>query len=101
MFEKALIGDRRYWGWLSVLALMIMMAIPFFMRQFREGLGITGLSRDVTWGFYIAQFTFLVGVAAMGIAVLLSARAAVRERIEARERDRYAAEWKCAPPTRT
>ncbi len=32
------------------------------------GLGITGLSRDVSWGLYIGQFTFLVGVAAVGTA---------------------------------
>jgi molybdopterin-containing oxidoreductase family membrane subunit len=29
------------------------------------------MSRDVTWGFYIAQFTFLVGVAAGGVMVVL------------------------------
>jgi len=34
-------------------------------------LGITGMSRDVSWGFYIAQFTFLVGVAAGGVMVVL------------------------------
>jgi molybdopterin-containing oxidoreductase family membrane subunit len=39
--------------------------------QFREGLTITGLSRDVVWGFYIAQFTFLVGVAASAVMVVL------------------------------
>ncbi|MCK7466760.1 MAG: polysulfide reductase NrfD [Desulfosudis oleivorans] len=41
------------------------------MRQFNEGLGITGMSRDVSWGFYIAQFTFLVGVAASAVMVVL------------------------------
>jgi molybdopterin-containing oxidoreductase family membrane subunit len=35
------------------------------------GLSITGLSRDVTWGLYIAQFTFLVGVAASAVMVVL------------------------------
>ncbi|OPZ15733.1 MAG: Polysulfide reductase, NrfD [candidate division BRC1 bacterium ADurb.BinA364] len=29
------------------------------------------MSRDVTWGFYIAQFTFLVGVAASAVMVVL------------------------------
>ena len=35
------------------------------------GLTITGMSRDVTWGFYIAQFTFLVGIAASAVMVVL------------------------------
>jgi molybdopterin-containing oxidoreductase family membrane subunit len=42
-----------------------------YLWQLREGLAITGLSRDVSWGFYIAQFTFLVGVAASAVMVVL------------------------------
>ena len=71
MLEKALTGDRKYWGW--VVGLMAVMAAGAFcyLRQLDYGLGITGLSRDVTWGFYIAQFTFLVGVAASAVMVVL------------------------------
>jgi molybdopterin-containing oxidoreductase family membrane subunit len=71
MLEKALSGDRRYWGWLAVLMAAIAVGGYFYLRQLSEGLGITGLSRDVTWGFYIAQFTFLVGVAASAVMVVL------------------------------
>jgi Ni/Fe-hydrogenase subunit HybB-like protein len=39
--------------------------------QARDGLSITGLSRDGLWGLYIAQFTFLVGIAASAVTVLL------------------------------
>jgi hypothetical protein len=39
--------------------------------QLKFGLGITGMSRDVSWGFYIANFTYLVGVAAGGVMVVL------------------------------
>jgi len=42
-----------------------------WLWQFRVGLGITGMSRDVSWGFYIGQFTYLVGVAAAGVMVVL------------------------------
>jgi len=34
-------------------------------------LGITGMSRNVTWALYIAQLTFLVGVAASAVMVVL------------------------------
>lgn len=71
MLEKALIGNRGYWGWLAFLAGVIAVGAFFYLRQFSVGLGITGLSRDVTWGFYIAQFTFLVGVAASAVMVVL------------------------------
>jgi Ni/Fe-hydrogenase subunit HybB-like protein len=42
-----------------------------YLWQLEEGLGITGMSRDVTWGLYIAQFTFFVGVAASAVMVVL------------------------------
>ena len=42
-----------------------------YLMQLKFGLGITGMSRDVSWGFYIANFTYLVGVAAGGVMVVL------------------------------
>ncbi len=42
-----------------------------YLDQFMNGLMITGMSRDVSWGFYIANFTFLVGVAAGGVMVVI------------------------------
>ncbi len=43
----------------------------FYLDQFNHGLMVTGQSRDVSWGFYTAQMTFLVGVAAGGIMLVL------------------------------
>ena len=71
MLEKALIGSRRYWGWLFFLLGIIGVGFACYLWQFFVGLGITGLSRDVSWGFYIAQFTFLVGVAASAVMLVL------------------------------
>ncbi|MFC1475950.1 sulfate reduction electron transfer complex DsrMKJOP subunit DsrP [Candidatus Zixiibacteriota bacterium] len=71
MLENALRGDRRYWSWIFFLLGIMFVAFLFYLRQSSYGLGITGLGRDVTWGFYIAQFTFLVGVAASGVMVVL------------------------------
>jgi Ni/Fe-hydrogenase subunit HybB-like protein len=71
MLEKALTGNRNYWGWVGLLAGLILLGFIAYMRQFATGLGITGMSRNVTWGLYIAQFTFLVGVAASAVMVVL------------------------------
>jgi Ni/Fe-hydrogenase subunit HybB-like protein len=71
MIERALRGDRRYWGWLVALLALITVGSLFYLRQLSVGLTITGLSRNVTWGFYIAQFTFMVGVAASAVMVVL------------------------------
>ena len=71
MFEKAIVGSRRYWTWLFCLLCVIAAGFFFYMRQLDVGLGITGMSRDVSWGLYIAQFTFFVGVAASAVMVVL------------------------------
>ncbi len=71
MLEKALSGSRAYWSWIFALLVIIGGGVACWFWQFNEGLTITGLSRDVVWGLYIAQFTFLVGVAASAVMVVL------------------------------
>jgi len=71
MLEKALSGGKQYWAWIAFLFVVIGVGTLCYLRQYSEGLAITGLSRDVSWGFYIAQFTFLVGVAASAVMVVL------------------------------
>ena len=71
MLEYALTGQKKYWTWLLALAVVIATGFVFYLRQNQTGLTITGMSRDVTWGFYIAQFTFLVGIAASAVMVVL------------------------------
>ena len=71
MLEKALTGSKKYYGLIAVLLAVIGVGFACYLWQFQFGLGITGMSRDVSWGFYIAQFTFLVGVAASAVMVVL------------------------------
>ncbi len=71
MLEKALKGSKSYWTLIVALLIIVSIGFATYMDQFINGLGITGMSRDVTWGFYIAQFTFLVGVAAGGVMLVL------------------------------
>ena len=47
------------------------MGFVCYCWQLSYGLGITGMSRDVSWGIYIAQFTFFVGIAASAVMVVL------------------------------
>jgi Ni/Fe-hydrogenase subunit HybB-like protein len=70
MLDLAVKGSKRYWGWLAILGAIVAFGAYFYMKQLSFGLGLTGMSRDVSWGFYIAQFTFLVGVAAGGVMVV-------------------------------
>ncbi len=71
MIEKTLKGKPAYWIWLAFLGSLMAVGAACYVRQYNFGLGMTGMSRDVSWGLYIAQFTFLVGVAAGGVMLVL------------------------------
>ncbi|QLA17758.1 sulfate reduction electron transfer complex DsrMKJOP subunit DsrP [Desulfolutivibrio sulfoxidireducens] len=71
MLEKALKGSPRYWGLIVGLLCVIGLGAGFWMYQLTKGLVITDLSRDVSWGFYIAQLTYFVGVAASAVMLVL------------------------------
>lgn len=71
MLEKAFTGSKGYFLWVAILLILIGMGFQFYLRQLAYGLGITGMSRDVSWGLYIGQFTYLVGVAASAVMLVL------------------------------
>lgn len=71
MLEKAFRGSKRYYLWLAVLAVFIIIGVIAYLRQTAYGPGLTGVSRDVPWGLCISQLTFVVGVAASGVMVII------------------------------
>jgi molybdopterin-containing oxidoreductase family membrane subunit len=71
MLERAIKGTHGYWGWLIFLLALMGLGLGCYLYQFFEGLKITGMSRDVSWGLYIGQLTYFVGVAASGVMVVL------------------------------
>jgi len=71
MLEIAFKGSKKYWLWIVLLLAVMGAGGLAYLDQFINGLQITGMSRDVSWGFYIANFTFLVGVAAGGVMVVI------------------------------
>ncbi len=71
MIERALIGNKKYWSWVILLLVLIGAGVYGYAQHLTEGLVVTGMSRDVSWGVYIAQLTFLVGVAASAVMLVL------------------------------
>jgi len=71
--ESATNGGRRYHVWMGTLTLIILFGTYAYSVQFRYGLGVTGLSDHVSWGLYISNFTFLVGMAAAAMMLVLPA----------------------------
>jgi len=66
-------GSWRYWTWIVVLLAMIGFGGWHYVQQLTHGLVVTNMTNQVSWGFYIANFTFLVGVAAAAVMLVIPA----------------------------
>ena len=66
-------GGLAYWLWLAFLSFLIVLGAQAYYRQLAEGLIVTNLRDQVSWGFYIGNFTFLVGVAAAAVVLVIPA----------------------------
>ena len=66
-------GNRMYWTWLAFLGVLIVSGALAYARQVQTGLGLTAMRDQVSWGFYIGNFTFLVGVAAAAVILVIPA----------------------------
>lgn len=66
-------GSRYYYAWIGFLLLLIAIGGGAYLRQLNDGLIVTQMRDQVSWGFYIGNFTFLVGVAAAAIMLVIPA----------------------------
>ena len=66
-------GNPAYWAWLTLLGALIVSGALAYARQASTGLVLTAMRDQVSWGFYIGNFTFLVGVAAAAVVLVIPA----------------------------
>lgn len=71
--REMLRGPREYWAWLLFLSVVVVFGGWQYSVQFSNGLVVTGMSDQVSWGFYIANFAFLVGIAAAAVLLVIPA----------------------------
>ena len=66
-------GGKLYWAWLGFLVVLILSGLVAYANQFDQGLIATNMRDQISWGFYIGNFTFLVGVAAAAVMLVIPA----------------------------
>ncbi|MBI2370135.1 MAG: polysulfide reductase NrfD [Deltaproteobacteria bacterium] len=71
-----------YYGTVAGLLALIVLGGYTYIRQWIEGLAITGMNVPVSWGLYIVNFVFFVGLSAGGILVAALAHAVGVERLK-------------------
>jgi molybdopterin-containing oxidoreductase family membrane subunit len=70
-FRLSFVGDWRYYLWMFLLTAVALVGLNAYARQLVHGLATTGMTDQVSWGFYIANFTFLVGMAAAAVMLVI------------------------------
>ena len=66
-------GRKSYHIWMALLTFLMLIGMYCYSLQLEFGLSVTGMNDRVSWGLYISNFTFLVGVAAAAVMLVLPA----------------------------
>ena len=64
-------GSKLYYAWCFFLLAIIIMGFFFYLKQHEVGLIATNMNDQVSWGLYIANFTYLVGAAAAAVLLVV------------------------------
>ena len=71
IYKTLTTGSITYKIWLGFLLILAAVGIGLYYLQARDGLIVTNMRDQVSWGWYIANFTFLVGVAAAAVVLVI------------------------------
>jgi len=71
--RSATSGGRRYHLWMGILTAIMLVGGYAYLEQANHGLVVTGMNNHVSWGLYISNMAFLVGVAAAAVILVLPA----------------------------
>lgn len=66
-------GSLAFYAWMTLLTAVFLVGANTWARQVAHGMIITNMTDHVSWGLYIANFTFMVGVAAGGVMMVIPA----------------------------
>lgn len=70
-FRLSFVGDWRYYTWMLGLSVLVLLGLNAYAKQLVHGLITTGMTDQVSWGLYIANFTYLVGMAAAAVMLVI------------------------------
>ena len=66
-------SNKTYYAWCALMLALIAAGVVAYVRQMQAGLIVTHMRDSVSWAYYIGNFTFLVGVAAAAIMLVIPA----------------------------
>ncbi len=66
-------GSLGFYAWMTMLTAIALVGANAWAHQVAEGMIGTNMTDHVSWGLYIANFTFCVGLAAGGVMMVIPA----------------------------
>jgi Ni/Fe-hydrogenase subunit HybB-like protein len=66
-------GSPLFYAWMTGLTAVFLVGVNAWAHQVASGMVHTHMTDHVSWGLYIANFTFMVGVAAGGVMMVIPA----------------------------
>ena len=66
-------GSFAFYVWMTLLTAVFLVGANAWANQVAHGMILTNMTDHVSWGLYIANFTFMVGVAAGGVMMVIPA----------------------------
>jgi Ni/Fe-hydrogenase subunit HybB-like protein len=73
VFMLSFLGSRAYYVWMALLTVLALGGVYGYAEQIVSGLAATGMTQQISWGLYIANFTFVVGLAAAAVMLVIPA----------------------------
>lgn len=55
-----------FYAWVGLLGALFLTGVYAYIQQLREGLGVTAMRDYVSWGLYITNFVFFIGISHVG-----------------------------------
>ena len=73
LFRLSFEGSPRFYAWMTVLSAVALVGANAWAHQVADGMVVTSMTDHVSWGLYIANFTFGVGLAAGAVMMVIPA----------------------------
>lgn len=71
--KQATNGNAQFYAWMTLLTALMLVGVNAWAHQVVDGMGVTAMTDHVSWGMYIANFTFSVGLAAGAVMMVIPA----------------------------
>src|SRR5450759_5083401 len=69
LLRSVLENTWRFYAWVGFLMVVLLWGLYAYIHQLRDGLIVTGMRDQISWGLYITNFVFFIGISHAGTLI--------------------------------